>query len=120
MEAYGHLATLLNPDQTMIVVEAVNVGFKKTTLTHLFACYYKNWWQRLIRQKAQTFVITPDPKLAQALPFELEPGARWLGVTYQNQEVEEMSRNGHLVIGMFHSVSETPIFRQLSIPKDEQ
>jgi len=43
MEAYGHLAALLSPDQTLIVVEAINVGNKKTTLTHLFASYYKNW-----------------------------------------------------------------------------
>jgi len=120
MEAYGHLAALLSPDQTLIVVEAVNVGNKKTTLTHLFASYYKNWWQRLLRRKAQTFVITPDPKLAQALPFELDPGARWLGATYQNQEIEEMSRNGHLLVGMFHSVSETPIFRRLNISEGKQ
>jgi hypothetical protein len=117
MEAYGDLAALVNPGQTIIIVEAVNVGSKKTTLTHLFASYYENWWQRLFRRKSQTFVVTPDPHLAQALPFELEPGARWLGATYQNQQVEQMSHNGYLIVGMFHSVSDTPITRRLSIQK---
>lgn len=117
MEGYGHLATLLGPDQTLIVVEAVNVGSKKTTITHLFAYYYDSWWRRLIRRKSQTLVVMPDPALAQPLPFELEPGSRWLGATYQNKQVEEMSRNGYLAIGVLHSVSRAPVFQRLVIPK---
>ena len=32
MEGYGHIALLLNPNQTVIVVEVVNTGDKRTTL----------------------------------------------------------------------------------------
>jgi hypothetical protein len=119
MEAYGHLAMLMNADQTLIVVEAVNVGNKKTTITRLFACYYDTWWHRLIRREKRVLVVTPSPVLAQALPFELEPGARWIGATYQNQEVEQMSRNGYLLVGMYHSVSESPIYQRLTIPNKQ-
>lgn len=116
MEGYGHIALLLNPNQTVVVVEIANVGDKKTTITHLFAYHYKNWWGRLFRQRAKTLVVQPDPALANPLPFALEPGARWLGATYQNQEVEELSRNGHLLIGVLHSVSKKPVFQRLVIP----
>lgn len=117
MEGYGHLAALLGPDQTLIVVEAVNVGNKKTTITHMFAYYYESWWRWLIRRRSRTLVVMPDPALAQPLPFELDPGARWLAATYQNKEVEEMSRKGYLYVGILHSVSRAPVFQRLVIPK---
>jgi hypothetical protein len=115
MEAYGHLAMLMKPDQTLIVVEAVNVGNKKTTITRLFACYYPTRWHRMIRREARVLIVTPSPVLAQGLPFELEPGAQWIGATYQSKDVEQMSREGYLLVGMYHSVSESPIFRRLTI-----
>lgn len=117
MEAYGHLAILLRPDQILIVAEVVNIGSKRTTITHMFAYYYESWWRRLLRLRSQTLTVMPDPALAQPLPFELDPGARWLGATYQNQQVEEMSTNGYLFIGILHSVSRAPIFQRLVIPK---
>lgn len=115
-ERYGHLAMLLQPGQKLVVVEAVNIGRKKTVLTHLFASYYENVWQRLLNVNEKTFLITPSPALAQALTFELEPGERWVGATYQPDWVADISRNGHLMIGIHHSDGRSSVRKRLIIP----
>ena len=106
----------IRPDQTIIIAEVVNIGNRKSTLTQMFAIYYPNWWLRLIRREKKTFVVMPDRNIAQPLPFEIEPGARWLGAIYQNKEIEELSRSGYLYIGIFHSVSTSPLRQPLVIP----
>ena len=116
-QRYGHLAMLIQPGQELVVVEAVNVGRQNTVLTHLFASYYENIWQRLLKMNEKTYVITPSPNLANGLPFDLEPGARWVGASYQPAWVAEASRNGHLIIGMHHSAGRSSVRKRLIVPK---
>lgn len=113
MKAYGHLATLIRDDQTLVVAEVINIGSSPTTITHLFAYYYASWWRRLLRRRTSTQIVTPDPMLAQGLPFELAPGARWIGATYQNQKLELMAKNGYVYVGVLHAVSRKPTFSRL-------
>lgn len=113
MEPYGSMR-LPEPTKTIVIAEVANVGNKKTTITHVFAYYYANWWKRLLRLRTHTLIV-PNPVLAQPLPFELEPGARWVGAIEQNGELEEMSRKGCLLIGVLHSVSKAPVMQRLVI-----
>jgi hypothetical protein len=118
MESYGHTALLLGPNQTVIVMEVVNTGLKRTNFPQLFATGNGNWWQRVLRRDGRTLVVQPDPALANPLPFVPEPGARWLSVTYQGEEVKQLSRNGHFLVQIFHSVAKRRLFYRLVIPSD--
>ncbi len=111
----GVIASWINPNQTLVAVEAVNVGNKKTTITHLFACRFPNLWARIRRKSTRTlFVALPGGN--QPLPFELEPGARWIGAMDQNQELEELSRTGYLYVGIHHSMAKKGLLVRLIIP----
>src|SRR6266850_3189597 len=98
MQPHGVVPNWIDPNQALVAVEAVNVGNKKTTITHLFAVYFPNLWARVRRKSSQTLVVF-QPGGNQPLPFELEPGSRWVGAAVQNQEMEQLSRIGYLYVG---------------------
>jgi hypothetical protein len=117
MQHMGVIANWIDPNQTLVAVEAVNVGNKKTTVTHLFASYFPNRWARIRRKSTRTlFVGLPDGN--QPLPFELDPGARWIGAMLQNQELEELSRSGLLYVGIHHSMATGGVLVRLVIPAE--
>lgn len=116
MERMGVMPNWEGPNQTLVAVEAVNMGSKKTTITHMFACYFPNLWARLRRKSTRTlFVALPGGN--QPLPHELEPGARWVGAMVQDQELEELSRNGYLYVGIHHSMAKKGLLARLIIPE---
>ena len=60
----------------------------------------------------------PTPALALPLPHILEAGERWLGGIEQNDKVEEMSRNGYLYCGVYHSCGKKPVLQRVVITKE--
>jgi hypothetical protein len=55
------------------------------------------------------------PSTAQPLPFELKPGAEWTGIALQNAQVEEWAIEGELYIVPYHSHSEKPLRKRVSL-----
>jgi hypothetical protein len=115
MEQMGVIPNWVDPNQTLVTVEAVNVGSKKTTITHMFACYFPNLWARL-RHKSTRTLLVGLPAGIQPLPHELDPGARWIGAMVQNQELEDLSRSGYLYVGIHHSMATRGLLVRLVIP----
>ncbi|MGC2520201.1 MAG: hypothetical protein WA373_13980 [Burkholderiales bacterium] len=115
MEHMGVIPNWVDPNQTLVAVEAVNVGNKKTTITHMFACYFPSRWARLRRKSTRTLLVGL-PSGNQPLPHELDPGARWIGAMVQNQELEELSRSGYLCVGIHHSMANRGLLVRLVIP----
>lgn len=99
-----------------VVVEAVNKGNKKTTITHLVAYYYSSLIKRLLRRQSQAFFVA-NTGLAQPLPHVLEPGERWLGIMEQNQDLEKMAGEGYLYCGINHSLKARAVLKRVRLEK---
>ena len=86
-----------------ILVEVVNRGNQLTTLTHLAFYNYKSIFHRMFRRRNAGVGLVPQPG-GQGLPFELEPGKRWVGLVVQNK-VFEFHDTGLVFAAIVHSGS---------------
>jgi hypothetical protein len=118
MKTFGDFGSLAVPeeDATYVLVVASNTGDRKTTLTHLIGIRYKTWYHRLVRKAEESFLVA-QPALAEPFPSVLEPGENWQGAIHQNQEFEEMSRNGKLYVGVHHSTKKAPIMKRVTVKR---
>ena len=80
-----------DPNKTYVLIEVVNVGDKKTEITHLTGLYYRSRLQRLRGRNEQAFVVL-NPAFSTQFPCFLEPGQRWTGGIEQTTDLEERSR----------------------------
>ena len=101
-------------EQIYVVVEVVNIGDKKTELTHVVGLLHKSHLQRYRGKNERSFLV-PKPSLSGGFPCFLEPGQRWMGGINQTEELEIMSRSGLLYCGVFHSGSKKPLTARLII-----
>ncbi len=113
METFGNVPQGMQGN-TFVAVDVVNLGARKTTLTHLITVYYSSLWQLLIRKRNKQF-FTPNPAVDKPLPCELEPGSRWMGAILQNAELEDMSRNGYLYCGVHHTASRKAVLKRVKV-----
>jgi hypothetical protein len=83
---------------------AVNLGDRATTITNLGFLYYSSWFKAMIRRRRpdQAFVIA-TPSQSQSIPFRFDPGAQWLGLAEQDEQLVRLSRNGYLYVVLYHS-----------------
>jgi hypothetical protein len=101
--------------QGNLCVEVVNVGGRKTTLTHLYICCYANLWMQ-IRNKPMWQGVVPDPVTGR-LPSELDVGGRWLGLIEQTEELENDAAKHRLCVGINSSTSRKPHLTLVSISR---
>ena len=87
---------------TYVIVEAVNIGDRPTTIIVIGLRYYENWCQKL-RKKPNKSFVSPNPVMTQELPHVLEPGKMWTGGLLQNEELEKMAREGILICEVYDS-----------------
>ena len=113
MKAQGSVPNA-DPDKSYVLVEVVNVGDKKTELTHVAGLYYKSRIQRIRGKNEKSFLVL-NPAFSTQFPCFLAPGERWLGGIEQTQELEEMSRKGLLYCGVFHSASKKALTRRVVV-----
>lgn len=93
-----------DPSETKnILVEVVNRGDKLTTLTHLAFYSYKTILHRLARRRNAHVGLVPRPG-GPGLPFELEPGKRWVGLVEQDA-VFSQHKDGLIFAVIVHSGS---------------
>lgn len=117
MKTFGKIPNHLGNNK-YISVEVTNTGTRKTTITHLISSHYKSLIFKLIKKADKNYVVLEPAFLAPRLPHILEPGERWLGGIEQNNELEELSRNGFLYCGIHHSSSKKPVMQRVIIHKD--
>lgn len=103
--------------KSYVVVEAVNKGSKKTTITHLVGYHYSSFVKRILKKQSTTFFV-PDTGPTQRLPHVLEPGERWLGIMEQNEDLEKMAGQGYLYCGINHSLKTKPVLQRVRIQRD--
>lgn len=91
----------------LISIGATNYGDRPTTLTHLAFRWYATWWKRIRQQSDKTFLV-PLPYPGH-LPYKLEVGEEWNGLTSQSEEVTGLATTGHLICELHHVCSKRPV-----------
>ena len=91
--------------RTLILAKVANRGDRPTTITNLGYLYFQK--RRLLGKNiADKAAIVPNPSRAQPLPFELKPGAEWMGFAIQDAEIEKWATGGTLYMMLYHSHDE--------------
>jgi hypothetical protein len=102
--------------KTLILANVTNYGDRPTTITNLGYLYFKG--KRFLRKKApDKAAIVPNPSTAQPLPFELKPGAVWMGIAIQDPQIEEWATTGILDMMLYHSHNQKPLRRRIVVKK---
>ncbi|MBI9086698.1 MAG: hypothetical protein JEZ11_24085 [Desulfobacterales bacterium] len=113
MQTYGGISDG-EDDKEFVAVEVTNTGDRKTTLTHLVGFQYANRFQRLLKKRNEAFIVT-NPAFSTTLPYVLDPGERWVGGIEQNKNLEDLSRNGFLYCGVYHSSGKKPVLQRVIV-----
>lgn len=96
-------AGYLDP-KTYVSFTAVNLGDRATTITNLGFLYYNSWIKAyFFRKKSFMAFIITGPSDAQRLPYRFEPGAQWVGMADQDDEILTMIREGYLFAILYDS-----------------
>jgi len=82
--------------------------------------HYKSLFRKIRGKKDKSFIVLPPALLPPPLPYVIEPGERWLGGIEQTSKLEEMSRNGYLYCGIYHSCGKKPILQRVIIHKNPE
>lgn len=90
-----------------LTITVANRGDTPTTLTNLGFQVHPTVWSR-IRRKATKSFIANNPSPAQPLPYLLEPGARWMGLCLQNEEIAPLLDEGHLWAEVYATHADRP------------
>ncbi len=101
-------------NDTLVVIEAVNMGDRPTTITLVGTVYYKSFFDRLQKKPHQHFVH-PNPILTQQLPYVLEPGKIWSGAIKQDISLEEKVKKGYLVCQLYDAYHKNPHENKITI-----
>ena len=96
-----------------IFLEVSNVGDRKTTLTHFVGKWYKSFWQRIRRKKAEANFMVPNPEYSKPLPFILEAGESWTGYVRQTEELEGWMKTGRLFLGVAYTNKVKPKYLRI-------
>jgi hypothetical protein len=96
-----------DPDATYIAITVSNRGDAATTITNLGFQAYSSQWHRF-RKKAGNMFIANNPSLTQPIPHFLEPGARWIGMCRQNDEINRLLDTGNSYVEVYAAHSSKP------------
>lgn len=99
--------------KTYIIAKVVNTGETKTTITHFHGYHWGNRWEKFRRKNTKAFLV-PNNTVTK-IPAILEPGEQWLGSMIQNKEIEEISKNRCLYIGISHSLGKKEIMQRVIV-----
>lgn len=106
------------PRQRYVLTEVTSD--RAVTLTTIDLCHFeKPWsWARLRNNhlKAQKAVLN-NPNPEQPLPFELQPGGIWRGLTEETPELAEWGRKGVLYFDLYHSLRPKPVRKRVRFLK---
>lgn len=103
-------------DESLVTVEAVNIGDRPTTLTAVGLIHYSGWFNHLRRKPAAGFDV-PNSTITQPLPFVLEPGKMWTGGIPQNEDLRRMASEGHLLCQLCDSWHTKPFQKRIKPEK---
>jgi hypothetical protein len=103
----------------LMLANVTNYGDRPTTITNLGYLYFKRrrFFRKPIADKA---AIVPNPSPGQPLPFELKPGAVWMGVAIEDGNIREWATTGFLYMMLYHSHNDKPLRRRVVFRSDSR
>jgi hypothetical protein len=82
-------------EKDLMAVTVVNRGGQTTTLTHLVVLRFDSRWRRWrVRPSKSYFIPNPQVGGTGAIPSELDPGKKWMGVARSRPDVIADIRDG--------------------------
>jgi hypothetical protein len=106
-------------DKKYAVVNVVNTGSVKTTITNVVIFTYKNIIHRLINKPIKTFVVNHDVAGYQ-IPYVIDTSCTFMSMVIQSDDMEALSRSSIIYMGVIHSLSAKPVLARVRPiqPKD--
>lgn len=105
--------------KTYVVVNAVNVGNRATTIQVVGMHAYDNWLARMKRKASKTYIINVAPP-GNTVPHVLEPGHSFMGLGTQTAEVVKLSREKLAYMLVSHSVGKRDLLVRLKPIEDAE
>jgi hypothetical protein len=101
--------------QAHVMIVVRNKGRLTTTLSLLSFEVYESWWKSKRRKPTlQSVVPNPSPGV---LPYVLEPGKEWMGLTLQdNEELTKYKEYEYVYCSIHHSMHK-PVRTRVYLPK---
>jgi hypothetical protein len=89
-------------EKGLMAVTVINRGGQTTTLTHLVVLRFDRPWKRWRVKPSKSYII-PNPQVGGTgtIPFELEPGKKWMGVARSRPDVISDVRDGKYYFGIY-------------------
>ncbi|MGB8428776.1 MAG: hypothetical protein WCE72_03065 [Pseudolabrys sp.] len=115
VSASANMITASSVDKdTYVVANVRNVGTQRTTITHVVMYAYPNWRDRWHSKPSDTFVIKHGLPAGYPLPHVIEAGRTFMSMIRQNEQVEKLSRERLLFVGVIHSFRTRPILARVA------
>lgn len=107
-------------EKGLMAVTVINRGGQTTTLTHLVVLRFDNHWKRWRVRPTKSYFI-PNPQVAGTgtMPFELEPGKKWLGAARSRPDVVTDVRDGTYYIGVYATHRDRPYLIHIPKPRSK-
>ena len=103
-------------------VTVTNRGSAPTTITHMVLFNYPSrlarrvpqWLYRRVKWfHAKSYVIINYTGHPGPIPYLLEPGRMWMGMTKQTPEFDKMIEDGRLYVGIICTHSDKTLFKRV-------
>lgn len=99
------------PRKPKLAFEVSNRGKTPTTITHIVVKGYRSVLHRFVGRAAVEAFI-PRPGIT-AVPYELQPGGRFIATSKQTDQIVGWSQNYKLYGGVYHSHSKRPLLARI-------
>jgi len=113
LEVGGNRITVNIPateGRKFIMATVNNTGDLSTTITNLCLAYYPRLIDRIFnKSKTNMVIVRPSPGDHHPPPYVIEPGAQWVGMAEQDNNIERMAKEGHLVCQVYYSSHKKPV-----------
>ena len=97
---------------TYVALNVRNVGTQQTTITHV-AMYAYPHWVACWRDKPSDVSIINHAVPGYNLPYVIEAGHTFMSLVKQSEEVEKLSRERLLFVGVIHSFRNRPVLARV-------
>jgi hypothetical protein len=94
-------------DARYISISVTNIGGSKTTITNVGLNYYESKLFTL-RNKPAERMIMKESHNAKPLPYAIDAGSTWDGLIDQNNDIDQMLRNGILICAIYEARRDRP------------
>jgi hypothetical protein len=96
-------------EKDLMAVTVVNRGGQTTTLTHLVVLKFDNGLKRWRVKPSKSYII-PNPQIGGTgnIPFDLDPGRKWMGIARSRPDVVPDLRDGKHCFGIYATHRDRP------------